>query len=195
MDSFTVHVGRALPLRRTNVDTDQIIPAEYLKRVTRTGFADGLFAAWRSDPDFVLNDPRHAGATVLVAGSDFGTGSSREHAVWALQDHGFRAVVAPRFGDIFRGNALKSGLLPVVLPTDVVDRLQQLAESEPTTDMTIDLVQREVRAGDIRAPFEIDDYTRWRLMEGLDDIGLTLAHADTISEFEQHRPGWLPTTA
>jgi 3-isopropylmalate/(R)-2-methylmalate dehydratase small subunit len=195
MDSFTVHVGRALPLRRTNVDTDQIIPAEYLKRVTRTGFADGLFAAWRSDPDFVLNDPRHAGATVLLAGSDFGTGSSREHAVWALQDHGFRAVVAPRFGDIFRGNALKSGLLPVVLPTDVVDRLQQLAESEPTTDMTIDLVQREVRAGDIRAPFEIDDYTRWRLMEGLDDIGLTLAHADTISEFEQHRPGWLPTTA
>jgi 3-isopropylmalate/(R)-2-methylmalate dehydratase small subunit len=195
MDSFTVHVGRALPLRRTNVDTDQIIPAEYLKRVTRTGFADGLFAAWRSDPDFVLNDPRHAGATVLLAGSDFGTGSSREHAVWALQDHGFRAVVAPRFGDIFRGNALKSGLLPVVLPTEVVDRLQQLAESEPTTDMTIDLVQREVRAGDIRAPFEIDDYTRWRLMEGLDDIGLTLAHADTISEFEQHRPGWLPTTA
>jgi 3-isopropylmalate/(R)-2-methylmalate dehydratase small subunit len=195
MDSFTVHVGRALPLRRTNVDTDQIIPAEYLKRVTRTGFADGLFAAWRSDPDFVLNDPRHAGATVLLAGSDFGTGSSREHAVWALQDHGFRAVVAPRFGDIFRGNALKSGLLPVVLPTDVVDGLQQLAESEPTTEMTIDLVQREVRARDIRAPFEIDDYTRWRLMEGLDDIGLTLAHADTISEFEQHRPGWLPTTA
>jgi 3-isopropylmalate/(R)-2-methylmalate dehydratase small subunit len=195
MDSFTVHVGRALPLRRTNVDTDQIIRAEYLKRVTRTGFADGLFAAWRSDPDFVLNDPRHAGATVLLAGSDFGTGSSREHAVWALQDHGFRAVVAPRFGDIFRGNALKSGLLPVVLPTDVVDGLQQLAESEPTTEMTIDLVQREVRARDIRAPFEIDDYTRWRLMEGLDDIGLTLAHADTISEFEQHRPGWLPTTA
>jgi 3-isopropylmalate/(R)-2-methylmalate dehydratase small subunit len=194
MEKFTVHSGRALPLRRSNVDTDQIIPAEYLKRVTRTGFADGLFAAWRSDPDFVLNDPRHSGATVLVAGPDFGTGSSREHAVWALQDYGFRAVIAPRFGDIFRGNALKGGLLPVVLPTDVVDRLQDVVDADPTTEVIVDLVEREVRAGDIRASFDIDDYTRWRLMEGLDDIGLTLTHADTITAFEAERPAWLPTT-
>jgi 3-isopropylmalate/(R)-2-methylmalate dehydratase small subunit len=195
MDTFTVHVGRALPLRRSNVDTDQIIPAEYLKRVTRSGFADGLFAAWRTDPGFVLNDPRYDGATVLFAGLDFGTGSSREHAVWALQDHGFRAVVAPRFGDIFRGNALKGGLLPVVLPADVVDRLHQLVETDPATEVTVDLMQREVRAGEIRASFEIDDYTRWRLMEGLDDIGLTLTHADAIGEFEQQRPARFPTTA
>src|SRR3954470_15086342 len=178
MEKFTVVTGRGLPLRRSNVDTDQIIPAEYLKRVTRTGFADGLFAAWRSDPDFVLNDPRYDGATVLLAGSDFGTGSSREHAVWALQDHGFRAVVAPRFGDIFRGNALKGGLLPVVLPAEVVDRLHDLVEGDPATEIAVDLVQRQVRAGRIEAPFDIDDYTRWRLMEGLDDIGLTLTHAD-----------------
>jgi 3-isopropylmalate/(R)-2-methylmalate dehydratase small subunit len=195
MDAFTVHVGRALPLRRSNVDTDQIIPAEYLKRVTRSGFADGLFAAWRTDPGFVLNDPRYDGATVLFAGLDFGTGSSREHAVWALQDHGFRAVVAPRFGDIFRGNALKGGLLPVVLPADVVDRLHQLVETDPATEVTVDLMQREVRAGEIRASFEIDDYTRWRLMEGLDDIGLTLTHADAIGEFEEQRPARFPTTA
>jgi 3-isopropylmalate/(R)-2-methylmalate dehydratase small subunit len=195
MDTFTVHSGRAMPLRRSNVDTDQIIPAEYLKRVTRTGFADGLFAAWRSDPDFVLNDAAYDGATVLLAGPDFGTGSSREHAVWALQDYGFRAVVAPRFGDIFRGNALKGGLLPVVLPGDVVERLQDLVTGEPATEVTVDLVQREVRAGDIRASFDIDDYTRWRLMEGLDDIGLTLTHADAIGDFEQRRASWLPTTA
>jgi 3-isopropylmalate/(R)-2-methylmalate dehydratase small subunit len=195
MDKFTSHAGRALPLRRSNVDTDQIIPAEYLKRVTRTGFADGLFAAWRNDPAFVLNDSRYSGATVLLAGPDFGTGSSREHAVWALQDYGFRAVVAPRFGDIFRGNALKGGLLPVILSADVIDRLHDLVESEPTTEVTIDLVQREVRAGDVNASFEIDDYTRWRLMEGLDDIGLTLIHADAISEFEHRRPAWLPATS
>jgi 3-isopropylmalate/(R)-2-methylmalate dehydratase small subunit len=195
MDKFTLHSGRALPLRRSNVDTDQIIPAEYLKRVTRTGFADGLFAAWRNDPDFVLNDARYDGATVLVAGPDFGTGSSREHAVWALQDYGFRAVIAPRFGDIFRGNSLKGGLLPVVLPGDVVERMQDLVGAEPSTEVTVDLAQREVRAGDIRASFDIDDYTRWRLMEGLDDIGLTLTHADTIGDFEQRRASWLPTTA
>ena len=195
MNPFTVHTGKALPLRRSNVDTDQIIPAEYLKRVTRTGFADGLFAAWRGDPAFVLNDPRHEGATILVAGPDFGTGSSREHAVWALQDYGFRAVIAPRFGDIFRGNALKGGLLPVVLPGDVVDRLHDLVEIKPDTEITVDLDRREVRAGEVQASFDIDDYTRWRLMEGLDDIGLTLTHADVIADFEQHRPAWLPTTA
>jgi len=195
MDKFTVHVGRGLPLRRSNVDTDQIIPAEYLKRVTRTGFADGLFAAWRSDPDFVLNDPRYADASVLLAGADFGTGSSREHAVWALQDHGFRVVIAPRFGDIFRGNALKGGLLPVVLPADVVERLHDLVETAPESEITVDLVQRQVRAGSIEASFDVDDYTQWRLMEGLDDIGLTLTQADDIAEFEQRRPAWLPTTA
>src|SRR3982751_776396 len=160
MDTFTVHAGTALPLRRSNVDTDQIIPAEYLKRITRTGFADGVFAACRSDPDFVLNDARYAGATVLLAGSDFGTGSSREHAVWALQDHGFRTVIAPRFGDIFRNNALKGGLLPVVLDANVVEQLYVLIESDPGTEVIVDLENREVRAGGVTASFVIDDYTR-----------------------------------
>jgi 3-isopropylmalate/(R)-2-methylmalate dehydratase small subunit len=194
MDKFTVHTGRAVPLRRSNVDTDQIIPAEYLKRVSRTGFADGLFAAWRADPSFVLNDERFTGATVLVAGPDFGTGSSREHAVWALQDYGFRAVVSARFADIFRGNALKGGLLPVVLPAEVVEQLQDLVESDPSTEVTVDLGAREVRAGGLTAGFDLDDYTRWRLMEGLDDIGLTLMRTDDIEAFEGTRPSWLPTT-
>jgi len=195
MEKFTVVTGRAVPLRRSNVDTDQIIPAEYLKRITRTGFADGLFAAWRTDPSFVLNDSRYDGATVLLAGPDFGTGSSREHAVWALQDHGFRAVIAPRFGDIFRGNSTKAGLLPVVLPEDVVTSLQDLVEAEPTTEVTVDLPACQVRAGSVVADFSIDDYTRWRLLEGLDDIGLTLRHADDITSFEAGRAAWLPTTA
>jgi 3-isopropylmalate/(R)-2-methylmalate dehydratase small subunit len=195
MEKFTSHTGSAVPLRRSNVDTDQIIPAEYLKRITRTGFADGLFAAWRSDPGFVLNDPRYADATVLLAGPDFGTGSSREHAVWALQDHGFRAVIAPRFADIFRGNALKGGLLPVVLAQSVVDRLQNMAEADPNAQITVDLVAREVRADGLTESFDLDDYTRWRLMEGLDDIGLSLRRADDIAAFEQRRPSWLPTTA
>jgi 3-isopropylmalate/(R)-2-methylmalate dehydratase small subunit len=194
MDAFTVVTGRAVPLRRSNVDTDQIIPAEYLKRISRTGFADGLFAAWRADPSFVLNDERYAGATVLLAGPDFGTGSSREHAVWALQDYGFRAVIAPRFGDIFRGNATKAGLLPVVLDGAVVDALHDAVETDPTTELTVDLEARQVRCGDIEATFDIDDYTRWRLLEGLDDIGLTLRHADEIAEFEAARARWLPTT-
>ena len=195
MEKFTVVTGRAVPLRRSNVDTDQIIPAEYLKRITRTGFADGLFAAWRNDPSFVLNDNRYDGATVLVAGPDFGTGSSREHAVWALQDHGFRAVIAPRFGDIFRGNSTKAGLLPVVLPEDVVTALQDLVEDDPATQVTVDLQACQVRAGKIVADFVIDDYTRWRLLEGLDDIGLTLRHADDITSYEAGRATWLPTTA
>jgi 3-isopropylmalate/(R)-2-methylmalate dehydratase small subunit len=194
MDAFTVHTGTALPLRRSNVDTDQIIPAEYLKRVTRTGFADGLFAAWRTDPAFVLNDARYDGASILLAGPDFGTGSSREHAVWALQDYGFRAVVAPRFGDIFRNNSLKGGLLPVVLPAEVVEQLQELVEADPRTEIVVDLDAREVRAGRITAPFAIDDYTRWRLMNGLDDIALTLERAGDITDFESGRPAWLPTT-
>jgi 3-isopropylmalate/(R)-2-methylmalate dehydratase small subunit len=194
MDKFTTHTGRAVPLRRSNVDTDQIIPAEYLKRVSRTGFADGLFKAWRDDPSFVLNDVRYDGATVLVAGPDFGTGSSREHAVWALQDHGFRAVISPRFADIFRGNALKGGLLPVELPEAVVTSLQDISEADPTALITVDLVDRVVRAPGLEAGFDIDDYTRWRLMEGLDDIGLTLTHTDDIATFESHRPHWMPVT-
>ncbi|HEY9389792.1 MAG TPA: 3-isopropylmalate dehydratase small subunit [Mycobacteriales bacterium] len=199
MDKFTVHTGRAVPLRRSNVDTDQIIPAVYLKRVNRTGFEDGLFSAWRTnEPDFVLNRPEYAGATVLVAGPDFGTGSSREHAVWALMDHGFRAVISPRFADIFRGNSLKGGLLTVLLPQQTVERLWDLVEDDPTTEVTVDLVNRQVRAGTgdraVVEPFELDDYTRWRLMEGLDDIGLTLRHAEDIARYENQRAGWLPTT-
>lgn len=195
MEPFTTHTGRVLPLRRSNVDTDQIIPSSYLKRVTRTGFADGLFSSWRQDPSFVLNDERYAGATVLVAGPDFGTGSSREHAVWALQDGGFRVVIAPRFGDIFQGNALKNGLLVVALPTDTVERLQALAESDPQAEVTVDLDARTVIAQDIRADIEIDDYTRWRLMEGLDDVALTLRNVDQIAVFEEHRAAWLPVTS
>jgi 3-isopropylmalate/(R)-2-methylmalate dehydratase small subunit len=197
MEPFTTHTGRAVPLRRTNVDTDQIIPAEYLKRVSRTGFAEGLFAAWREDPSFVLNQPRYAGATILVAGTDFGIGSSREHAVWALTDYGFRAVIAPRFGDIFRTNATKAGLLPVVLPEAVVTALQDAVDEDPDTEITVDLTSRTVRAAaeGITAPFDLDDYTRWRLLEGLDDIGLTLRHVDAITAFEQSRPVWLPVTA
>jgi len=195
MDKFTVHTGTALPLRRSNVDTDQIIPAEYLKRVTRTGFADGLFAAWRADPSFVLNDKRYDGATVLLAGPDFGTGSSREHAVWALQDYGFRAVVAPRFGDIFRNNALKGGLLPVVLDAEAVDELHRLVEQDPTIEVVVDLEAREVRAGGLSASFDVDDYTRFRLLNGLDDIALTLDRGDEIAGYEAQRARWLPTTA
>jgi 3-isopropylmalate/(R)-2-methylmalate dehydratase small subunit len=197
MDPFITHSGRVLPLRRSNVDTDQIIPAEYLKRVSRAGFGDGLFAAWREDPSFVLNQAAYDGATVLVAGTDFGIGSSREHAVWALVDYGFRVVIAPRFGDIFRNNATKAGLLPVRLPEKVVAALQDAAEADPAAEVSVDLEAREVRqaAAGITASFEIDDYTRWRLMQGLDDIGLTLRHADDVASFEQTRPAWLPVTA
>ena len=197
MEPFVTHVGRAVPLRRNNVDTDQIIPAEYLKRVSRVGFGEGLFAAWREDPSFVLNQPRYDGATILVAGTDFGTGSSREHAVWALTDYGFRAVIAPRFGDIFRTNATKAGLLPVALAEATVTALQDAIEADPGTEVVVDLDNRVVlaEAAGIKAPFEIDDYTRWRLMEGLDDIGLTLRHVDDITAFEHNRPSWLPVTA
>jgi 3-isopropylmalate/(R)-2-methylmalate dehydratase small subunit len=197
MEPFISHTGHVLPLQRSNVDTDQIIPAEYLKRVNRVGFGDGLFAAWREDPSFVLNQPAYADATVLVAGTDFGIGSSREHAVWALVDYGFRVVIAPRFGDIFRNNATKAGLLPVQLPEETVAALQAAAEADPAGEVIVDLEAREVRhpGAGIKAPFEIDNYTRWRLMEGLDDIGLTLRYADAISEFEAQRPSWLPVTA
>ncbi|WP_426510582.1 3-isopropylmalate dehydratase small subunit [Dactylosporangium sp. McL0621] len=192
MDKFTVHTGTAVPLRRSNVDTDQIIPAVYLKRVTRTGFADGLFNAWRSDPEFVLNNPVYEGASILVAGPEFGTGSSREHAVWALQDYGFRAVVAPRFGDIFRGNALKGGLLPVELGTENVEKLWAAIEADPKLEVTVDLRARQLRAGANEWDFPLDDFSRWRLLEGLDDIGLTLRHEDAITAFEQGRPEWTP---
>jgi len=195
MEKFTVHTGRAVPLRRSNVDTDQIIPAVYLKRVARTGFEDGLFSAWRAnEPDFVLNQSRFDGASILVAGPDFGTGSSREHAVWALVDYGFKAVISPRFGDIFRGNSLKAGLLTVVLDEKVVQRLWDDVEDDPSTEVTVDLVERNVRwSGEVHG-FELDDYTRWRLLEGLDDIGLTLRHTDEISAYEAQRRPWLPST-
>ena len=194
MDSFTTHTGTALPLRRSNVDTDQIIPAVYLKRVTKTGFEDGLFAAWRKDPDFVLNQPQYAGATIIVPGPDFGTGSSREHAVWALMDFGFRVVVSSRFGDIFRGNAAKAGLLTALVAQPDVELLWKLLENQPGTELTVDLRERTVQAADLTVPFEIDEYTRWRLLEGLDDIGLTLRHVDAITAFEAARPARLPTT-
>ena len=194
MDKFVSHTGTAVPLRRSNVDTDQIIPAVYLKRVTRSGFEDGLFAAWRNDPEFVLNKPERQGATVLVAGPDFGTGSSREHAVWALQNYGFKAVISARFADIFRGNSLKGGLLTVVLPQATVEQIWTAIEADPTTEVTVDLDAREVRVGELVAPFEIDDYTRWRLMEGLDDIGLTLRNVAAVDEFETHRPAYKPVT-
>jgi 3-isopropylmalate/(R)-2-methylmalate dehydratase small subunit len=194
MEKFVSHTGTAVPLRRSNVDTDQIIPAVYLKRVTRTGFEDGLFAAWRADPEFVLNLPERAGASVLVAGPDFGTGSSREHAVWALQDYGFKAVISARYADIFRGNSLKGGLLTVVLPQETVERIWAVIEADPAAEVTVDLEAREVRCGELLAPFEIDDYTRWRLMEGLDDIGLTLRNVAAVDEFEAHRPSFKPAT-
>ncbi|MEE4540822.1 3-isopropylmalate dehydratase small subunit [Streptomyces sp. V4-01] len=198
MEAFTTHTGRAVPLRRGNVDTDQIIPAHWLKKVTRNGFEDGLFEAWRKDETFVLNAPERAGATVLVAGPDFGTGSSREHAVWALQNYGFQAVISSRFADIFRGNSLKNGLLTVVLPQETVERLWKLTEADPTAEITVDLVAREVRAeapdGPLTAPFELDDNARWRLLEGLDDISLTLANEADISAFEALRPSFKPTT-
>ena len=198
MEAFTRHTGTAVALRRSNVDTDQIIPASYLKRVTRTGFEDGLFAAWRNDPEFVLNRPESRGASVLVAGPDFGTGSSREHAVWSLQDYGFRVVLSPRFGDIFRGNSGKSGLLAAQVDAKVVAAIWDLLEREPRTPVTVDLRERSVVAGAgpdrVADSFDVDDYTRWRLLEGLDDIGITLSHAEDINVYEETRPSWKPAT-
>ena len=194
MDKFTSHTGTALPLRRSNVDTDQIIPAVYLKRVTKTGFEDGLFAAWRSDPTFVLNLPAYAGATILIPGPDFGTGSSREHAVWALQNYGFRVVLGSRFGDIFRSNSGKAGLLVGVVEQKIIEELWEYVEAHPANPITVDLAERTVTADGFATTFEIDDYTRWRLMEGLDDIGLTLRHVDDIDRFEQTRPSFKPAT-
>jgi 3-isopropylmalate/(R)-2-methylmalate dehydratase small subunit len=194
MEKFISHTGTGVPLRRSNVDTDQIIPAVYLKRVTRSGFEDGLFAAWRNDPEFVLNQAAYKGGTVLVAGPDFGTGSSREHAVWALQNYGFKAVISSRFADIFRGNSLKGGLLTVIISHNEVEALWAVIEADPTTHITVDLDSRTISYGSKRIDFELDDYTRWRLMEGLDDIGLTLAHVDSIDSFEGKRSSLKPTT-
>jgi 3-isopropylmalate/(R)-2-methylmalate dehydratase small subunit len=192
MEAFTTHTGVGVPLRRSNVDTDQIIPAVYLKRVSRSGFEDGLFAAWRADEHFILNLPPFSGGSVLVAGPDFGTGSSREHAVWALMDYGFRAVISARFGDIFRGNSGKGGLLAAQCDQSDIELLWKLLENEPGTEVTVDLRDKTVRAKDFVCPFSIDDYTRWRLLEGLDDIGLTLRNAAEIAEFEARRPSWKP---
>ena len=198
MDKFTTHTGVGVPLRRSNVDTDQIIPAVYLKRVTRTGFEDGLFAAWRNDPDFVLNTPEYAAGSVLVAGPDFGTGSSREHAVWALQNYGFRVVISSRFADIFRGNSGKAGLLAAQVDEKVVQALWEYLEERPGATISVDLEARTVKAGEgadaIVASFDIDDYTRWRLLEGLDDIGITLGHEAEIAAYEAKRPAWKPAT-
>ncbi len=194
MDKFIKHTGSAVPLRRSNVDTDQIIPAVYLKRVTRSGFEDGLFAAWRTDPTFVLNDPVYKNATVLVAGVDFGTGSSREHAVWALQNYGFKVVISSRFADIFRGNSLKAGLLTVILGQSDVEAIWKVIEAEPATHISVDLESRSVSYNDVVLDFAIDDYTRWRLMEGLDDIGLTIKKGEFIDTFEKTRAAYKPAT-
>jgi 3-isopropylmalate/(R)-2-methylmalate dehydratase small subunit len=194
MEKFVSHTGRAIPLRRSNVDTDQIIPAVYLKRITRSGFEDGLFAAWRNDPDFVLNQEKYKGASILIAGADFGTGSSREHAVWALQNYGFKVVFSSRFADIFRGNSLKGGLLTVILPEAEIERLWEVTESDPATEIEVNLETRAVKYGNHEIPFEMDDFTRWRLMEGLDDIGLTLRHTDMVDQFEAQRAEFKPKT-
>lgn len=194
MEKITTIEGVAVPFRRSNVDTDQIIPAQFLKRVTKTGFDDALFYAWRQDPDFILNRPEYQGAKVLVAGPDFGTGSSREHAVWALRDFGFRAVISPRFADIFRGNSGKQGLLTGVVSEDTVEQLWQRIEAQPGMSARVDLEQKTITVADLTVPFEIDDYTRWRLLEGLDDIGLTLRDEARITEFETTRESWRPRT-
>lgn len=194
MEKFTTLTGLAVPLKRTNVDTDQIIPAVFLKRVTKTGFEDALFHHWRQDPGFVLNEPQYAGAEVLVAGADFGTGSSREHAVWALRDYGFKVVISPRFADIFRGNSGKQGLLTAVVEEADVERIWAYLDATPGAKLTVSLEDRTVTAGDLTVPFQIDDYTRWRLMEGLDDISLTLRSEDAITAFETKRPSWMPRT-
>ena len=198
MEKFTTHTGVGVPLRRSNVDTDQIIPAVYLERVTRTGFEDGLFAAWRGDDDFVLNNPATVGASVLVAGPDFGTGSSREHAVWALMDYGFKVVISSRFADIFRGNSGKAGLVAAQVDEKVVQRLWAVLEDQPGASITVDLEARTVSAGEgegrVEDSFDIDDYTRWRLLEGLDDIGITLGHEEDIAAYEATRPSFKPVT-
>jgi 3-isopropylmalate/(R)-2-methylmalate dehydratase small subunit len=194
MEKFVTHQGTGIPLRRSNVDTDQIIPAEYLKRITRHGFEDALFKAWREDPAFVLNDKKYATASILIAGPEFGTGSSREHAVWALMDYGFKVVLSSRFADIFRGNSGKAGLVTALVDQNVIEKLWQMVEKDPTTSITVNLDKKQVSSGELVADFQIDEYVRWRLMEGLDDIDLSLRHETKITEFEKTRPGYKPVT-
>ncbi len=194
MEKFETHTGVAVPLKRSNVDTDQIIPAVYLKRVTKTGFDDALFAGWRQDPEFILNQEPYKHGSVLVAGPDFGTGSSREHAVWALRDYGFQAVLSPKFADIFRGNSGKQGLVTGIITEGDLEKIWAAIDAQPGIEMTVDLVERAATIGDLSVAFEIDDYTRWRLLEGLDDIGLTLRNEDKISQFEAQRESWRPRT-
>lgn len=194
MQAFTVHTGTAVPLRQSNVDTDQIIPAEFLKRITRHGFEDGLFAQWRKNPEFVLNQPAYGGASVLIAGPDFGTGSSREHAVWALQDYGFAVVLSSRFADIFRGNSGKGGLLTAQIPQESIEALWELVEADPQRTVTVDLQERTITCDQLTVEFDVDDYVRWRLLEGLDDIGITMQYVDAIGVYEEGRPSFKPVT-
>ena len=194
MEKITTHIGTAAPLRASNVDTDQIIPGEFLKRISRTGYDDAVFYEWRQDPEFVLNQPQYKGVSILIAGPEFGTGSSREHAVWGLADYGFKVVLSSRFADIFRGNSGKNGLLTAQVDQDVIEKLWALVEADPTTQVTVDLEAREVRAGDVVAPFQVDDYVRWRFLEGLDDIGITLRSEADITAFEAKRPAFMPVT-
>lgn len=193
MDKFSVHTGVAVPMQISNVDTDQIISSAHLKRITRTGFEDALFEEWRKDPEFILNDPAYAGASILIAGPNFGSGSSREHAVWALMDYGFKVVISPRFADIFRGNSGKAGLLTVQVEQELVETLWAAIESNPGMKASVDLVARQITCGSLAVPFQIDEYTRWRFLEGLDDIGITLSHEDEIAAYAKSRKTWMPS--
>jgi 3-isopropylmalate/(R)-2-methylmalate dehydratase small subunit len=193
MDKFSVHAGITVPMRISNVDTDQIISSAHLKRITRTGFGDALFEEWRKDPEFILNDPVYAGASILIAGPNFGSGSSREHAVWALMDYGFKVVISSRFADIFRGNSGKAGLLAIQVEQEMIEKLWVVIEEDPKTKVSVDLVTRLIRCGSLSLPFQIDDYTRWRFLEGLDDIGITLSHADDIATYAKSRKTWMPS--
>lgn len=193
MEKFSIHTGIAVPMRISNVDTDQIISSAHLKKITRTGFEDALFEEWRKDPDFILNNPAYTGATILIAGPNFGCGSSREHAVWALMDYGFKVVISSRFADIFRGNSGKAGLLTIQVRQEMIDELWVAIEVDPNTQLSIDLIGRQIMCGKLSVPFQIDDYTRWRFLEGLDDIGITLSHADDIAAYARSRRAWMPS--
>lgn len=193
MEKFTTHTGLAVPMRISNIDTDQIISSAHLKRITRTGYEDALFEEWRKDPDFILNQPQFSGASILIAGANFGIGSSREHAVWALMNYGFKVVISSRFGDIFRGNSGKAGLLTIQVDQDVIEKLWNVIEGDPASRVSVDLVAKQIHCGPLSVPFQIDDYTRWRYLEGLDDIGITLSHSNDITAFSASRPTWMPS--
>lgn len=195
MEKFTTHIGRAVPMRISNIDTDQIISSVHLKRITRSGYEDALFEEWRKDPEFILNMPEYSGATILIAGANFGIGSSREHAVWALMDYGFKVVISARFGDIFRGNSGKAGLLTIQVDQDVIEQLWNTVEADPKTPVSVDLTSKQIGCGSLSFPFQIDDYTRWRYLEGLDDVGITLSHSEDIAAFAKSRPTWMPSVS